>query len=81
MSMSTGLTLVHGDVGVEMNENVIEPADRELVNSNVCKGTCTLGSSEKTHRTCVNVGGERFEFGEQSVRDLPRGSELKYLLS
>ena len=72
--------MVQGDVGVEMNENVIESADRELVNSNVCKGTCTLGSSEKTHRTCVKVGGERLDFGEQSARDLPSGSEPKYLL-
>ena len=78
ISISAGLCLVHGDlhdVGVEMNGNVIESVDRELLNKNVCKGTCTLGSSEKTSRTCVNVGGERVEFGEQFVRDLPRGSE------
>ena len=72
ISISTGLCLVQGDLGVEMNENVIESED---LHNNICKGTCILGSSEKTHRTCVNVGGERVEFGEQSVRDLPGGSE------
>ena len=72
ISISTGLCLVQGDIGVELNENVIESED---LHNNICKGTCILGSNEKTNRICVNVGGERIEFGEQFVRDLPGGSE------
>ena len=45
------------NVDIVADENMMN-IERESVDTNMCKGTCTLGSSGKGNRVCVDVGEE-----------------------
>ena len=70
-----GLCLAKVDVKIVTDENVMEFSQKESVNKNMCKGTCTIGSSAKTNRICVDVGEEKpLVFGKFELKlKLARG--------